>query len=320
VHQAFDALFDFHECTVVGQVGDLAEQAGALRVATRQTGPRIVAQLLHAQGDAVLLLIVLEDLGGDLLANRQHFRRVTHTTPCQVGDVQQAVDATQINERTVVGDVLDDTGDDGAFLQGFHQLGALFAHRGFDHGAARQHHVVALAVQLDDLEFQGLAFERGGVLDRTGVDQRTRQEGTDAVGQNGQAALDLAIDGTGDDLAGLHRLFQREPRCQTLGLVARQDGVAETVFQGFDRNGDEVADVDFDFAVVVLEFFNRDEGFGLQAGVDDHEVVIQAHDFCRDDFTRTHVLTRQRFFEQSSKFAGGINTCSDNGSGRHKRK
>src|SRR2546427_5823497 len=40
----------------------------------------------------------------------------------------------------------------GAFLQRFHQLGALFAHRGFDHGAAAQHHVVALAVQLDDLE------------------------------------------------------------------------------------------------------------------------------------------------------------------------
>jgi hypothetical protein len=78
--------------------------------------------------------------------------------------VQQAVDAAQVHERTVVGDVLDDTLDDGAFLQGFHQLGALFAHGGFDHGAARQHHVVALAVQLDDLEFQGLAFVRGGSL------------------------------------------------------------------------------------------------------------------------------------------------------------
>jgi hypothetical protein len=29
VHQAFDALLDFNERTVVGQVGDLAEQAGA---------------------------------------------------------------------------------------------------------------------------------------------------------------------------------------------------------------------------------------------------------------------------------------------------
>ena len=81
---------------------------------------------------------------------------------------------------------------DGAFLQGFHQLGALFAHGGFHHGAAAQHHVVALAVELDDLEFHGLVLVRRQVLGGTGVDQRTGQEGADAVDQNGQAALDLA--------------------------------------------------------------------------------------------------------------------------------
>jgi len=310
VHQAFDALLDFNERTVVGQVGDLAEQAGALRVATRQTGPRIVAQLLHAQRNAVLFLIVLQDLGGDFLADGQDFRRVTHTTPCQVGDVQQAVDAAQVDERTVVGDVLDDAGDHGAFFQRFHQLRTLFAHRCFDDGATRQHDVVTLAVQLDDLEFEGLAFERGGVLDRTGVDQRTRQECADAVGQDGQAALDFAIDGAGDDLARLHCFFQSQPRCQALGLVARQDGIAETVFQRFDGHGNEVANLDFQFALVILEFFDRDESFRLQACVDDHEVVIQTHDFGRDDFARTHVLTRQRLFEECCEaFHTGILIC-----------
>jgi hypothetical protein len=53
--------------------------------------------------------------------------------------------------------------DDGAFAQGLEQLGALFTHRGFDHRAAAQHHVVALAVELDDLELHGLALERGQV-------------------------------------------------------------------------------------------------------------------------------------------------------------
>ena len=64
------------------------------------------------------------------------------------------------------------------------------------HGAARQHDVVALAVELDDLEFQRLAFERRRVLDRTDIDQRTGQEGADAVDHDGQAALDLAGDRT----------------------------------------------------------------------------------------------------------------------------
>ena len=167
VHQAFDALLDLDERTVVGEVGDLAEQAGAGRVTAGDADPRIFAQLLHAQRDAVLLLVELEHLGGDFVADVEHFRRVTHAAPGQVGDVQQAVDAAEVDERAVVGDVLDDALDDGAFLQVVQQLLALFALAGFEHGAARQHDVVALAVELDDLEFEFLAFVRRGVLDRT---------------------------------------------------------------------------------------------------------------------------------------------------------
>ena len=62
----------------------------------------------------------------------QDFRWVTHATPCQVGDVQQAIDAAQVHERAVVGDVLDDALDHCAFFQGFHQLLTLFAHGCFD--------------------------------------------------------------------------------------------------------------------------------------------------------------------------------------------
>src|SRR6478735_2079559 len=136
VHQAFDAGLEFHERAVVGDVGDLAEHAGAVGVAARNAHPRVVAHLLETQRDTVLLGVELEDLGGDFLAGGDDFRRVADTAPGHVGDVQQAVDAAEVHERTVLGDVLDDAADDGAFLEGFHQLGALFAHGGFDDGAA----------------------------------------------------------------------------------------------------------------------------------------------------------------------------------------
>lgn len=83
---------------------------------------------------------------------------MTHTAPGHVGDVQQAVDAAQVHERAVIGDVLDHALDHGTFVQGLEQLLALFAHAGFQHLAARQHDVVALAVELDDLELEGLAL------------------------------------------------------------------------------------------------------------------------------------------------------------------
>src|SRR5690606_14574721 len=173
VYQTFDTVFHFNESTVVGQVGNLAEQTGTLRVATRQTDPRIFAELLDAQGDTALFLVELEDLGFDVLTHLQYLGGVTDTTPCHVGDVQQTVDATQVDKRTVVGDVLDHALDDCTFVQRLEQLFALFAHACFQHGATGQHNVVALAIELDDLEFEGLAFVRSCVLDRTQVHQRT---------------------------------------------------------------------------------------------------------------------------------------------------
>jgi len=37
--------------------------------------------------------------------------------PAHIGDVQEAVDAAEVNERTVVGEVLDRAGEDRAFAQ-----------------------------------------------------------------------------------------------------------------------------------------------------------------------------------------------------------
>src|SRR5690606_28150547 len=146
--------------------------------------------------------------GFDLVTDVEHFARVTDAAPGQIGDVQQAVDATEVDERTVVGDVLDDTLDDGAFPEGGEQLFALFAHRLFEHGTTRDDDVVALAVELDDLELEFLALVGGGVLDRTHVDQRAGQEGADAVGHHGQAALDAAGDHALDERAFVERLLE----------------------------------------------------------------------------------------------------------------
>ena len=132
--------------------------ASPCRVAAGDADPRIFAELLEAEGNAALFLVELENLGGDFLTNLNDFARVADAAPGEVGDVEQAVDAAEVNERTVVGDVLDDALNNGAFLQRGEQLVALFAHVGFDDGAAGDDNVVALTIKLNDLEFEGLAF------------------------------------------------------------------------------------------------------------------------------------------------------------------
>ena len=306
VDQAFDARLDLDEGAVVGDVGDLAEQARALRVAARDAVPRIVAELLDAERDAVLLGVELEHLGVELLADLDDFARMADTAPGHVGDVEQAVDAAEVDERAVLGDVLDHAVDDRAFAQRLHQLGALFAHRRFDDGTARQHDVVALAVELDDLELHRLALERAHVLDRTRVEERARQEGADAVDEDGQAALDLAVDGAGDELARLERVLEREPRGEALGLVAREDGVAVAVLDGVDRDRDEIAGLHFELALVVLEFVDRNVGFRLEAGIDDDEAVLDADDLGGDDFTTAHLRLLERILEHGGERIGRV--------------
>ena len=56
--------------------------------------------------------------------------------PGHVGDVQQAVDAAQVDERAVVGDVLDEAVDDLAFREAGDDLRALLGAALFEDRAA----------------------------------------------------------------------------------------------------------------------------------------------------------------------------------------
>ncbi len=210
---------------------------------------------------------------------------MAHALPCHVGDVQQAVDTAQVHECTVVGQVLDDTLQDGAFLQLVHQLLALFRVLALDNCTTRHDHVVTLAVQLDELEFQLLAFQVGRVAHRAHIDQRTGQECADILDVHGETTLDLAADAAGDGFVLFQRFFQLVPHHGALCLLARQDGFAEAVFDGVQCNLHLVAHAHIDFASVVTELFDRHDAFGLQAGVDHDHVAADINDGTDNDGT-----------------------------------
>src|SRR6185369_15000920 len=126
VHQALDTGFQLHEGAVVGDVGDAAGELRAHRILGFHAVPRVGLELLHAERDALGVGVDLDDLHLDRVAHRQHLARVVDALPAHIGDVQQAVDAAQVHERAVVGDVLDHAFADFALLQLADQLGALF--------------------------------------------------------------------------------------------------------------------------------------------------------------------------------------------------
>src|SRR5581483_5471228 len=121
-----------------------------------------------------------------------------HVAPRQLRDVDQAVDAVQVDERAEVDDVRDLAFDLDAGRQAVEDLLAGLLALLLEHGAPRQHDVVAAAVELDDLAQQRLVAVLLEILDAPDVDERRGQEAAHAKIDD-QAALHdldhLALDG-----------------------------------------------------------------------------------------------------------------------------
>ncbi len=310
VYQAFHALFQLGEAAVVGEVGDAGHDAGTFRVTRLDGNPRVFAQLLQAQGYTVALAVELQDLDVDLVANVDDLGRMLDALPGHVGDVQQAVYAAQVHECAVVGEVLDDTLDLLAFLQRFQQSFTLGAVLGFQDAAAGNDNVVALLVELDDLELELFAFQVGGVANRTNVDQRTRQERADAVDVDGETALDLAVDDALDHFVGSESRFQNNPALGALGFLAGQLGLAKAVFYRVQCDVDFVTHLDGQLALFVVELLDRDDALGFQTGMDGDPVTIDVDHDAGDDGTRLHVEGFQTFFKEFCEAFAHVHTCS----------
>ena len=306
----FDARLQLHEGAVVGDVGDTALHAHADRILLLDALPRILEQLLHAERDAVGFVVDLDDLDLHLLADVEHFGRVIDAPPGDVGDVQEAVDAAEIDEGAVVGDVLHHAVDDLTLFEILHQFLALLGARLFQHRAAGDDDVAAAAVHFQDLERLLLIHQRADVADRTDVDLRARQEGHCAVEVDGEAALDLIEDDAGDLFVVLERGFQLAPAFFAPGLVAREHRFTERVFHALQVDFDGVADFEIGVPARSREFPQGHPAFGLQPDVDDGEVLLDADNSPLDDGPFLQISCLEGFVEHRSKvFArrrGGI--------------
>jgi len=215
--------------------------------------------------------------------------------------VQQAVDAAEVNERTVIGEVLDRAAYDRAFLQVVHKRRALGRELLFHDGATRDDDVVALLVELDDLELERLVLKVGSVANRPHIDERTGEERADVFDLDSETTLDATGDDADDDLGFGERIFESGPGAGALGLLARQAGFAGAVLDGVEGHFNHVAGLDFDLAALVLELLDWDDRFGLQANVDDDHVIADIHHETRENLPGANPLARQALLEQLRK-------------------
>ena len=296
--------FQLDERAVIGDVRDRALELAANRVLGLDAAPRIGAELLHAEADALRLRIDADDLHLHGVADVQNLGRMVDALPCHVGDVEQAVDAAQVDERAVIGDVLDDAVDNLALFELGHDLGALLGAGFLKHGAARDDDIAAPAIHFQDLE--GLRHVHQGryVLDRADIDLAAGKEGNGAVEIDGEAALDAIEDDAFDLLAGVELLLKLGPAILAAGLLAAEHRLASGILDALDIDFHLVANSDGGRLPGQCEFFERDAAFGLETHVDYREILFDGDDLALYHRAFGRRRTGQGLVEKSGKVFG----------------
>ena len=228
-------------------------------------------------------------------------------TPCDVGHVQQAVDATEVHEGAIVGDVLDDAVDDLAFAEVGDEFVALLGAAFLENGSARDNDVAAPLVHLEDVEGLDLVHQRAGIAHGADVDLAAGKEGHGAVEVDGEAALDASEDHAGDALLVFVGALEARPGFLAAGLVAREDGFTHRVLDAVEEHFHRVTDLDARCLSGECEFLECDLAFGLQTDVDDRVFLFNADHAAGNDVAFLKAMRFEAFLEEGGEiFLRGI--------------
>ena len=104
VHEAFDALANLHKRPERNELGDTAVDKFANLMRSGEFLPWILLGRLERKTDALAVEIDLEDLNVDFVANLHNGTGVVDVLPRQLGNVDEAVHAAEVDECTEVHD------------------------------------------------------------------------------------------------------------------------------------------------------------------------------------------------------------------------
>ena len=170
VDETFNARCDFYECTVVSHHYYAALNLVAHLEVRIECIPGVRSELLDTKSDALLFFVEVEDNHVELLVVLNHFARIAHATPREVSDVYETVNATEVDEYTVVGDVLNGTFEHLTLFELADDFLLLSFEFSFDERLVANHYVLVFLVDLDNLEFHSLTNEYIVVADGLHVD------------------------------------------------------------------------------------------------------------------------------------------------------
>ncbi len=202
--------------------------------------------------------------------------------PGHIGDVEEAVDAAEIDEGPEVGDVLHHSRADLTDLELRLQRLALRRPLLLQNHSPAHDDVTAPLVQLEDLEVVFLTDEFVDVRNPSERDLRPWKERIDSHEVYRDTTLDLALQDAGDGSVLVVGFLDLLPDSQEVGLLLREDNDSLLVLKALEEDLDLVTRLD---GIGIPELIQRNQALGLEADVQDHGRVRLPEDSSLDDFT-----------------------------------
>ncbi len=262
---------------------DLGDAAGDLRADGVLGGgvePGIDAtRLVEREADLAGLAVELGDLHIQHVADLDDVAGFDAAAEGHLGDVEQSIDAAEIDEGAVVHDVADDAAADLPFGEFLEQLAFGFFLFAFQDVSAADDEVAAFAAELDDLGLDALADELGEVGVEVEIDLAGGHEGAHAFDVDFQAAFVGAGDRAFDDLAD----FEAVP-----GDVGGRGAFAQEHEHALARV--EAVDDEFVFLAdfgLGLELGHGDQALALAAEIDDGIIRCDGEDSAAAELAAT---------------------------------
>ncbi len=158
--------------------------------------------------------------------------------------MDKTVNATEVDEYAVAGDVLNGTLEHLTLLELSDDFLALLLKLGLDECLVRYNNVLVLLVDFHNLEFHCLVDKHVVVADGLHVDLAAWQESLDAKYINDHTALSATLDVTLNDFIVFKRLINALPTLSSASLLVREHELALAVLLVLDKHLNGVANLE----------------------------------------------------------------------------
>ena len=179
----------------------------------------------------MLFRIEIDDLHRNGIVQVHNLRRMTDPAPAQIGNMKQAIKASQIDENTKIGDIFHPALKDLPRLEIGNKGPAFLHHIGFEELFPGENDIFSRLIEFHDFEFQLLADVIIKILYRADIDLRSREEGRYTTQIHDHTSLDPPGNSAQNGLTRLRLLANLGPMPHKIGFLLGEHRLPIVVFQ-----------------------------------------------------------------------------------------